>query len=71
MKKLGRTTGKRSYAIVDELNKVQVVLDSGNLQKIYTTKVSALNHLCSGIGLKVVPVKIILIKEKSKIKKHG
>jgi hypothetical protein len=71
MNSKGRNKGKRSYAIVDQLNKIQVVLDSGGMQKIYSTKVSAFNHMCPGIGLKVVPIEIIFVEEKIKIKKHG
>jgi len=70
MNSKGRNKGKRSYAIVDQFNKIQVVLNSGGMQKIYSTKVSAFNHICPGIGLKVVPVQVIFI-EKPKTKKHG
>lgn len=70
MKKTGRNKGKRSYAIVDSKNRIQVILDTGGQQRIYSTKNQAIRYLgVTGpmIGLKVVPVKIsLIIKPKKK-----
>ena len=72
MKKTGRNKGKRSYAIVDSRNRIQVVLDTGGMQKIYSTKKSAERYLGANselVGLRVAPVEIAFIVSKTKTKK--
>jgi|GEM_PF-6165252 len=69
MKKLGRNKGKRSYAVVDSKNRIQTFLDSGGLQKIYLTKVSASHFASKEFELKVVPIEIKFISTKSITKK--
>jgi len=72
MKKTGRNKGKRSYAIVDSLGRIQVILDTGGQQRIYSTKKSAIRYLGSTgplIGLRVAPVEIAFIVSKTKTKK--